>query len=240
MGGLKQVLAVITARGGSKGIPRKNVVECGGKPLLAWTIEAALQATLIDRLVLSTDDSEIAMVGRKYGADVPFRRPSQLAGDKASHAAVVRHAVDWLRKNENLNFDYLALIQPTSPLILASDIDGCVRMALETGARFITVFESTQHPFFSRRMLPNGTVDYFIQEGRSVTRRQDLPEAYAEAGAVFVVEMDFFLKSGKLEDDFPLAYVLPEERSLDIDTSWDLFLADLILNARRGHTPSPE
>lgn len=226
----KKVFAVITARGGSKGIPRKNVVDCGGKPLIAWTIEAARQSELIDRLIVSTDDDEISEVAVRYGADVPFRRPSELAGDTSCHVAVVQHAVTWMEDNCGENYDYVVLIQPTCPLITPVDIDGAVKLALENDAdSVITVHEARQHPYYSRRRRSDGSLDFIIPAGRTITRRQDLPEAFAEAGAVFVIKKEVLMSTGVLETEYPLAYVLPEERALDVDTPWDLHLVDLIL-----------
>lgn len=228
-----RVPVIITARGGSKGIPGKNIAPCGGKPLIAWTIEAACAATLVDRVIVSTDDDRIADAARLHGGEVPFRRPAELAGDHSSHVAVVQHAVRWLEENGG-EYEYIVLIQPTSPLLMAEDIDAVVRLALENGYdSVITVFETEQHPYFVRRFLPDGTLEYFSQEGRAYTRRQDLPLAYAEAGAVYVIRRDILMRDNCLETAHPRAWVLPRERALDVDEPWDLHLADLILTARQ-------
>lgn len=228
----KKVLAVITARGGSKGIPRKNLAICGGKPLIAWAIAAALGGRQVDRLVVSTDDVEIAAVAKQYGADVPFLRPSELAGDASPHVLAVQHAVRWLAEHDDESYEYVALIQPTSPLILPEDVDGAVEAALSHHAdSVITVHEAKEHPFYTRVFAADGCLDYMMPDGLHVGRRQDLPRAYAQSGAVFVIRTEVMFAMNVLETERPYAYVIPGERALDIDEAWDLRLADLILSS---------
>src|SRR3990167_675065 len=130
----KTTLAVITARGVSKGIPRKNIKDLCGKPLIAWTIEAAKQSALLDECLVSTDDDEIAAVAERFGGRVPFRRPAELSTDAAKSIPVIQHALTWMRENEGKTFDYAMILQPTSPFRAAEDIDACVRKIVETGA----------------------------------------------------------------------------------------------------------
>ncbi|MCI0533120.1 acylneuraminate cytidylyltransferase family protein, partial [bacterium] len=129
-----KTLGIITARGGSKGIPRKNIKELMGKPLIAYTILAAKGSALLSRAIVSTDDAEIAEIARMHGADVPFMRPAELAEDASTSIAVVQHAVSWIRENENEIYDYVMILQPTSPLRTAEDIDACIKIADETHA----------------------------------------------------------------------------------------------------------
>ncbi len=227
-----KVLAVITARGGSKGLPRKNVLPCGGQPLIAWAIGAVRASRLVDRLVVSTDDAEIAAVSREYGAEVPFMRPSELAGDASPHVLAVQHAVKWLEEHAGESYEYVALVQPTSPLMTAEDVDGAIRGALDNGAdSVITIHEAKEHPYYMRVMAADGCVDYMMEEGFGVGRRQELPAAYAQGGAVFVIRTAVMFRDNVLETKRPHAYVMPPERSLDVDTWWDFKLADLLLSA---------
>ena len=228
-----QVPVIITARGGSKGIPGKNVALCGGKPLIAWTIEAARAAREVARVIVSTDDSAIAAAALQYGAEVPFQRPAELAGDHSSHVAVMQHAVSWLEQHELVQYEYISLIQPTCPLILPEDIDAVINLARQKNAEsVITVASSEHHPYYTRQFRSDGTLDYFFQQGRQYTRRQDLPSVYDEAGAVYVFKRDLLMKKNCLESQWPHAYILPRERALDIDEPWDLHLADLVLTDR--------
>jgi len=227
------VPVIITARGGSKGIPGKNIAPCGGKPLIAWTVEAAKRAVNVARVIVSTDDQAIADAALSFGAEVPFQRPAELAGDFSSHVAVVQHAVKWLEANGEPAHEYYALIQPTCPLILPEDIDAVIDLAWRKNAEsVITVTLAEHHPYYSRTLRRDESLDYFFNDGRRYTRRQDLPVAYDEAGAVYVFKRDLLLLGNSLESTYPLAYVLPRERAMDIDEPWDLHLADLILTAR--------
>jgi len=227
-----QVPIIITARGGSKGIPRKNLASCGGCPLIAWTIVAARKARLAARVLVSTDDPEIAAAAQAAGADVPFLRPAELAGDHSSHVDVMKHAVSWL-ETQGTVYEYVALVQPTCPLILPEDVDGALELALRTrNDSVITVTPAEHHPYYSHRLRPDGTLEYFWTEGRNYHRRQDLPSAYDEAGAIYVLKRNLLFDRNVLEAEHPLAYVLPRERALDIDAPWDLHLADLILRER--------
>lgn len=228
-----KILAVITARGGSKGIPRKNLALCGGKPLVAWSITAALNSRLVDRLVVSTDDAEIAETARQYGAEVPFLRPAEIAGDASPHVLAVQHAVGRMQELTGESYAYTVLIQPTSPLILAEDIDSAIELALRQQAdSVITVHDAKEHPYYTRVFGKDGCLDYMMPEGLSVGYRQDLPAAYAQSGAVFVMRTAVMFTRNVLETERPHAYVIPPERALDIDDPWDLYLADLILSDR--------
>ena len=156
-----QVLGLLTARGGSKGLPRKNVLPIGGKPLLAWSIEAAKGSASVDRVVMSTDDDEIAGISREFGADVPFMRPEHLSRDDSAHFPVVEHAIQWLEKNEGYRPDYILLLQPTSPLRTAGDIDGAVGLAVRHRADAVvsvTELDKSHHPYLAYRLAANGTL----------------------------------------------------------------------------------
>ncbi|MBW2618814.1 MAG: acylneuraminate cytidylyltransferase family protein, partial [Deltaproteobacteria bacterium] len=175
-----KVLGLIPCRGGSKGIPRKNLAPLAGKPLLAWTIEQALAAGCLDRVVVSTEDEEIAAVARKWGAEVPFQRPMKLATDEASPVAVALDALDRLAEQEAYRPDYLMLLQVTSPLREAADLEAAVALARESGGEAVVgVCPAPVHPFLTRRLTADGRLVDFLDSQDQPERRQDFPPAFA-------------------------------------------------------------
>jgi CMP-N,N'-diacetyllegionaminic acid synthase len=227
------VIGLITARGGSKGIPHKNIKVLAGKPLIAWTIEAAVQSQQLDRVVVSTDDEEIAHVASEWGAQVPFIRPAELARDDSSHISVVIHAIEWLKSNEHFEPAYLMLLQPTSPLRTAQDIDTAIELAMTRNAvAVVGVCEAKHHPSLCKRVLDDGTLGDLVPSNLAYDRRQDLPHVYAVNGAIYVNQRQSLLRDRTFFPAGTYPYVMPAERSLDIDTPWDLHLADLILRDR--------
>lgn len=228
-------MGLITARGGSKGVPRKNLRLVGGKPLVAWTIEAALEARRLDRVVLSTDDDELASVGREWGAEVPFRRPAELAQDWSPHVDVVLHAVEWLAQERTYAAEAVMVLQPTTPFRASADIDVAVAMMAERGAPAVVgVAESPAHPFLTRRVMADGTVRAFVDCDVEYPRRQDLPPAFVVNGALYLVNVNVLRDTGVFDPEGTLALVMPQERSHDIDTEWDLRVADLLMQAGMG------
>ena len=229
---MTRVLGLITARGGSKGVPRKNLCPVGGRLLIDWTIDAALKAGRLDRVVVSTDDPEIAQAARNAGGDTPFLRPAELARDETPHIDVVLHALDWLSERGD-EYEYVVLLQPTSPLRTAADIDDAVDLAVRRDAdAVVSVVETHDHPYLTRRMTEDGTLAEFVHCDIAYPRRQDLPAAYALNGAVFVNRRETLMGSGSFCPPGALAYVMPPERSLQIDTLWDLRLVGLVLDDR--------
>lgn len=223
------IIALITARGGSKTIPRKNIKMLAGKPLIAWTIEAALQSKSFSRVIVSTDDNEIAQISRKWGAEVPFMRPPSLAQDDSSHISVILHAMEWLSRN-GVHPDYLMLLQPTSPLRTADDILSSIQIIKEKNARAVVgVCETPHHPNLSKRVLEDGTLDDFISSDISYLRRQVLSPAYVVNGAIYLSEWDSLIKEKTLIPDSTYPYVMSPERSLDIDSPWQFYLTECML-----------
>lgn len=222
--GGRSVLAVITARGGSKGLPRKNVLPFRGAPLIEWTIRAAQGSQHIDRLIVSTDDDEIAAVCRTAGCDVPFMREAALASDTASSVDVVLDAAERVPGH-----DIVVLLQPTSPLRTAEDIDATLTMLQRTGApSAATVAEAPCHPFLTFRRDAAGRLEAYIDApaGQSF-RRQDLPEALQLNGAVYAADLAWVRSTGALVKPRETAAVLmPPERSADIDTLEDFLAAE--------------
>lgn len=236
---MPDVLGLITARGGSKGIPRKNILPVGGKPLIAWTIEAARAARRLTRVVVSTDDEEIAAVSRQWGAEAPFLRPAAMAGDDSPHVLAVLHALEWLIERERVRPDYLVLLQPTSPLRSPADIDAAIHLAMERRAEaVVSVSETHDHPMLARRIRADGALESFVPCDLAYPRRQDLPKAYALNGAVYVFRVESLLVRRALDVPGALGYVMPADRSLQVDTPWDLRLAELILRAQAAE-PAP-
>lgn len=232
----EEVLALITARGGSKGVPRKNLKPVAGRPLIAWTIQAARGARRVDRVVVSTDDAAIAEVAKAWGASAPFLRPAELASDQATSREVALHALDWLALRQGYQPDWLLLLQPTSPLRLAEDIDRAVDLARASGARaVVSVCPAHPHPQWCQRLDETGRLHPWVEGNGLAQRRQDLPPAYALNGAIYLVRAQDLMAGGDWLGPDTLAYLMPAERSLDIDSPWDLHLADLVLSHIHGH-----
>jgi CMP-N-acetylneuraminic acid synthetase len=231
-----QVLGLICARLGSKGIPRKNLCALHGKPLVAWIIQAALGAPSLHRVVMSTEASEIADAARQYGAEVPFLRPGALALDTTPGVAPVLHAITWFEENEGYRPEYVMLLQPTSPLTSAGDIESAVEMAVTTGAdSLVSICEASQHPYWTYRLRQDGTIAGFAgsdcrEMEKKYPRRQDLPPAYVENGAIHLARRSALLREESFYSPAMRGYLMPLERSLDIDTPLDLRLAEWFLS----------
>jgi CMP-N,N'-diacetyllegionaminic acid synthase len=222
-----RILGIITARGGSKGIPRKNIAPLLGKPLLAYTIEAALAARSVTRLVLSTDDVEIAEVGLSLGADVPFFRPAELAADDTPTIPVLQ---DVLRRVELTDgtYDAVLTLQPTSPLRTAEDIEGAVELLARTGADSVISFVDIgeKHPARMKTIDEQGRVlDPPFSEAFEGQRRQDLPKYYLRDGSVYLTRRATLMEQNSLKGADCRAWIVPAERSCNIDTPFDLVLA---------------
>ena len=223
--GDRSVLAVITARGGSKGIPRKNIAEIAGRPLIAWTFQAAQRSRCIDRLILSSEDAEIIAIARAWGCDVPFVRPMELSRDDTPGPEPVLHAIEALPER----YDFIVLLQPTSPLRSPEDIDGCIEKCAASGApACVTVGLSHESPWWMYRMC-DGDRLCPVMPGQTVERRQALPDTYSLNGAVYVAHTDWFLKRRTFITPETIGYVMPAERSHEIDTPLDLLIARVIM-----------
>ena len=216
--------ALIPARGGSKGIPRKNIKMIAGKPLIVWTIEAALRSSLLSAVVVSTDDLEIAEVARRAGAQVPFMRPAELAQDQTPGLDPVLHALDELPQ-----FDSVLLLQPTSPLRTTDDIDGCLNLVTQKKApSVVSVTEAETHPYWTYRLNTDQTMARFVDVA-PVARRQDLPAVFSLNGAMYFADANWLRDSGSLVSAETLAYVMSKEHSVDLDTPLDWKFAELLM-----------
>lgn len=220
------VLAIIPARGGSKGVPRKNIREIAGKPLIAWTIEAAKKSNYIDRLILSSEDSEIIDVALRWGCEVPFVRPEELAMDDTPGMDPILHAIQKIEK-----YDYIVLLQPTSPLRNTSDIDKCIELCLKKDSNAcVSVSETEKSPYWIFTLEENNQITPIFEDKEANLRRQDLPTFVALNGAVYVANCDWLLRNKKFLTSETIAYEMPKERSIDIDSEFDFRLAEAMLN----------
>ncbi len=232
MYGEDRVLALIPARAGSKGLPRKNVLEVAGLPLIAWSILAAQSSRFVDRIIVSTDGSEIADVAQDFGADVPFIRPDALATDEASTQDVVLHCMDELEK-EGEPCDLLVLLQPTSPLRTAGDLDSALELLARKGAdAVVSVCRAEHSPLFTNTLPADGDMSDFLRPEVMKAPRQALPDYYRLNGAIYVARWERLRAGGWFFGPGSFAYVMPPERSVDIDGPFDLQVAECLL-ARR-------
>ena len=228
------VLGVIPARGGSKAIPRKNLVELGGKPLIQYTIEAALASyPALARIIVSTEDAEIAEVSRACGAEVPFVRPFELAEDKASSVDVLRHALRVLQKENGARSDWVMLLQPTTPFRTTADIAAALEIARRGGCdsviSVVRVIDS--HPARVKKIVDDGLEPFCVKEEEG-TRRQDLqPPAFKRNGAIYLTRHDVVMEQRSIWGRVIRPYLMPPERSLNIDSPFDL----LVARALRAH-----
>lgn len=226
-----RTLGVITARGGSKSIPKKNIATLAGKPLIAYTIEASLNSSLLTRTVVSTDDDEIASTARQFGGDVPFMRPTELAGDHSGSIEVVQHALSWLDQHDRQTFDYAMILQPTSPFRLAEDIDAALQIALAKNADSVmSMVEVVDFsPLKLKRIDQHGRIEpLFAEEGKTSARRQSEPSVYKRNAAIYLTRTSLIMK-GELFGANSFAHVMPQKRSLDINTPFDLAFAQFLM-----------
>ena len=234
---MNEILGLITARGGSKSIHRKNIKNLAGKPLIAWTIEVALQNHGLNRVIVSTEDDEIASESIKWGAEVLYKRPLNLAQDDTPHIDVVLHSIHWLDENELWRPSYIMLLQPTSPLRSVNDIDNAIQIAKSHDSNaVVSVCESEHHPYLTKRIREDNTLENFISSDIEYLRRQVLPPAYVLNGAIYLSKRKSIINNHTFIPEDTHAYIMPQERSLDIDSPWDFYLAELILNNKHDST----
>ncbi len=233
-GGSKDVIALIPARGGSKGVPRKNVRPLLGKPLIAWTIDAALAAKSVRRVIVSTDDHEIAVLARACGAEVPFMRPAEFAQDDTTDMPVLKHALEFLTVKESYDCEMIAWLRPTAPLRTADDIDTAVTILASSDADSVrSVSASKAHPYWMKT-ISDGVLHPFIagEDEHKYPRRQTLPPAYGLNGAVDVTRTKTLQGWSTLWGERIAGYIMPPERSIDIDMESDFVIAEALLKAR--------
>lgn len=232
------VVALIPARGGSKGLPKKNIKQLNGKPLIAYTIKAALGARLLTRVIVSTDSNEIAAISKQYGAEVPYLRPSEIARDDTPDRPVYIHLINWLKENEDYAFEYLVLLRPTTPFKTPQLIDYCINKLQKnktlTSIRTVTKAEGVYHPYWMFRAV-NGTLEPFVKEVDETKyyQRQLLPPCYRLNGVVDVIATTCLEESA-----FPygnnIGFVEVDEKdAIDIDTPFDFELCAFVMGRKQ-------
>ncbi|MGM8213705.1 acylneuraminate cytidylyltransferase family protein [Virgibacillus sp. W0430] len=224
----KTILAIIPARGGSKGVPRKNIKKLAGKPLIAWTIEEAKKSKYIDRLIVSSEDKEIINVAKQYRCEVPFVRPKELALDDTPGIDPILHALEQFP-----SYDYIVLLQPTSPLRTVNDIDNAIETAIENnGIAVVSVTVSENTPYWMFKLDKNNKMKSFLENNKLPIRRQDLSKAYMLNGAIYVSGTEKLIQQRAFIQSETIAYIMPKERSYDIDSELDFKMCELLLSEK--------
>ena len=223
----KKIAALITARGGSKGIPKKNIIKLCGKPLVHWTVESAMKSKYIDKIFLSTDSDEIIKSIKKFPVEVPFKRPKNLSSDKATSTDVILHFTEWMKKNES-EYDILLLLQPTSPFRKSEHIDNAIKKFIgsKEALSLISITENIKSPYLSRKINSKGFLENLFNE-KSEKRRQDIPVTYYINGAIYLMGVKNFEKYKTFQTAKTLNYKMPYYSSIDIDEPVDLKIAEL-------------
>lgn len=230
------VLAVIPARGGSKGIPKKNIVNVNGKPLIAYAIEAALKSRqCFYKVIVSTDCQEIADIAKNHGASVPFIRPEELATDEATSLSVMQHAAHYIEKQDDIKLDWTLLIQATNPLVSHMDIMNTVELAKKNvdATSVVSIKDAMDNHPIKLRTIENGYLKPYLEKCPESVRRQDFtPHVFKRNGSLYMTRRDTLLENSDLYGDKIVPYQMPEFRSVDIDTLQDLEFAEFLLQKR--------
>jgi CMP-N,N'-diacetyllegionaminic acid synthase len=230
------ILATICCRGGSKGVPGKNIRDLKGKPLIAYTIASAKNTSLIDDLIISTDDERIADVAKQYGALVPFMRPADLASDTASKWPVFIHAVETYEQLTGKTVDYLVDLDVTVPLKNAQDINGAIELALNDTSVdvVITGYEPERNPYFNMMEVNKDGYAEIVKKGeRPIVRRQDAPQVYSLTPAAYVVKKSALYEFEHWSKAKCKIYPMPRERAIDIDTEIDFRIVEFLMDYRK-------
>lgn len=230
-----EVLATVTARGGSKRIPKKSIVPILGKPAMVYVIEALKKAKKITRLIVDTDDAEIAEVGRKAGAEIPFMRPGHLATDTASHVAVLQYELDFLKEKEGYVPDAVVLVQPTSPLVSPEEVDRCIELLFSEDLDSVeSVFEVPTHfhPFAQRVIDKDGYTHFLFEKERSESKLTGIkPTTYA-MGNVYCFRPSNLAQFGTIQGEKSKSVVVDRKYAVDIDEPFDVSVAETVLKSK--------
>ncbi len=233
---MRRVLCTVCARGGSKGVPNKNLRMLRGRPLIVHTIEQGLSTPSIGRVVVSTDSREIAALAKEAGAEVPFLRPSELATDEAPKLPVIQHAVRRCMQEWNERPELIVDLDPTSPLRTVEDIEGCIHLALDNPEceSVITGYRSNKNPYFNMVEIgPSGYATLSKPGANGIGRRQDAPVVYAMNASIYVWRREALFKRERVVSGAVRLYEMPEERSIDIDSEVDFKLVELLMEQRK-------
>lgn len=227
----KKILAIIPARGGSKGLPKKNIKLLNEKPLIGWTIEQALASEYIDHVYVSTDDFEIAEIAKSFGAKVPSLRPSSLATDETSSAALVTYILQSFAE-ENITFDYFILLEPTSPLRKEKDIDNALKLAIDNPnySGVVSLGEvHMEHPQIVKKISNKGIITPFINESKKITQRQQLDQAYFPYGVLYIVKTTDFTTNQQFYGEKSLPYFIERWQCYEVDDIFDFLAIESII-----------
>ncbi len=226
----KKILAIIPARGGSKRLPGKNIKNLGGKPLIAWTIEAAIESNLFDEIMVNTDSKEIAKEAQKFGASTPFIRPEKLASDTASSLDMVKHTLEYY-KEQGSRFTTVILLQPTSPLRTSNDIINAYQLFDKKNATSVLSVCEVDHPTsWCNTLNKSLSMKGFIKPSISKNRSQDFDSEYRLNGAIYIWNVNTFLESNDTIIEPSFASIMPRERSIDIDEEIDFIIASALID----------
>jgi CMP-N-acetylneuraminic acid synthetase len=227
------VVALIPARGGSKGVPRKNIRQLAGKPLIAYSIQTALESKLIERVVVSTEDIEIAEVARRWGAEVPFMRPRELATDDSPEWLTWQHAIQSLNgADDGFKVEMLVCVSPTSPLRNVEDVEACIRTLQESDADLvISTRAADRNPYYNMVAIDdNGYARLAVEPSERFHRRQDAPQLFDITTVAYAARPDFIMRATGIFDGKVKAVLVPSERAVDIDTELEFSFAEYLLS----------
>jgi CMP-N,N'-diacetyllegionaminic acid synthase len=229
------VLGIIPARGGSKGIPNKNIKDIAGKPLIAWSIEQGKASALIDRVIISTDSADIAAIAKKHGGDVPFIRPTELSQDTTAMYPVLQHAVREIERANNKKVDVIMLLDVTAPTRTIEDVDNCIRKVIDDKLDTVmTVFESNFNPYFNMVTVDEkGLAQVVIKPKTPVYRRQDAPKVFNIASGAYAIKRTTLMDENTIIGKKTGAIIIPEERAGGIDTPTDFEHIELLMKKRK-------
>ncbi|QAA31662.1 cytidylyltransferase domain-containing protein [Clostridium manihotivorum] len=232
--GNNKIVAIIPARGGSKGIPRKNIKELNKKPLIAYSIEEALKSKYIDRVIVSTEDLEIANISKSFGAEIPFMRPDALARDNTPGIEPIIHCIEYLREVEKYDVQYIICLQCTTPLRTSVQIDEAIEKIVNSNNdSLVSVTESEISPFWMKKIVDDKLVD-FIEDSTFYARRQDAPEVYTLNGAIYIAKTELLLKNRNWYTENTLSFIMDRVSSIDIDDLIDFKFAEFLLNHKEN------
>lgn len=227
----KTFLAIVPARGGSKGLPGKNIKELCGKPLIAWSIESGLKSKYLDEVIVTTDSKDIANIAKQYGASVPFLRPDVLASDTATSFDAIKHTIEFYKNEFAKEFDYIVLLEPTSPLREARDINIAIEQLFNSNADSIVGICKTedQNPAFLVFKNEKDFISGYENHDMKVLRRQDIKDVYFFEGTIYISKTDVLLNKKTFYHENTIGYVVPKYKSLEIDDIDDFIMVEAIM-----------
>jgi len=235
-----RALGLVVARGGSKGVPGKNLLPLAGRPLVAYTVAAARESRALERAIVSSDDADIIAAARAAGGEAPFARPAELAGDRSSTVDVALHALDWLARADGYEPDALVMLPATAPLRRGAHIDGALAvLAAEAAAEAVVAVAEPEYPPYWMLRIEAGRLRWLFPEGARADHRQELPPAYRPNGSIYAIRVGALREQRTFYPRETAPYVMPREASVNVDTRLDLELAERLLAAAVSGAPPP-